>query len=124
MSIETRHEIEGPYIHFYCEGPFEMDAVLEVFSNVFNLASEKELGAILVDGMEMHGVPPKTYDRYKMGEYIAELCRNYGRPVRIAVAGKVPLVDPERFGETVARNRGANGRVFTDLEEAKAWLKI
>lgn len=27
------------------------------------------------------------------------------------------------FGETVAVNRGVNGRVFTEIEDAEAWLK-
>ena len=124
MPIETRHEFHNEYIHYYCSGPFELPAMMEVFSDVFRLASERKLGLILVDGMEIIGVPPKTMDRFRLGEYAAELCRNYGRPVRIAIAGEEPFVDPERFGETVARNRGANGKVFTDLEEAKEWLNL
>ena len=31
-------------------------------------------------------------------------------------------MDPERFGEMVARSRGLDGRVFTDIAEARAWL--
>jgi hypothetical protein len=32
------------------------------------------------------------------------------------------MVHAERFGELVARNRGADARVFTDEAEARAWL--
>jgi len=33
------------------------------------------------------------------------------------------MIDLERFGETVAVNRGAIGKVFTDVDEAVAWLE-
>jgi hypothetical protein len=40
------------------------------------------------------------------------------------VAGVVSEItlDPQRLGETMARNRGANVKVFTRLVEALAWL--
>ena len=31
-------------------------------------------------------------------------------------------IDPQRLGETMARNRGANVKVFTCLAEASTWL--
>jgi hypothetical protein len=31
-------------------------------------------------------------------------------------------IDPKKLGETMARNRGANVRVFTKVAEARAWL--
>ena len=43
--------------------------------------------------------------------------------IYIAVVGDEPMIDSRRFGETVAVNRGAFGKVFTDFSEAKAWLK-
>jgi hypothetical protein len=33
------------------------------------------------------------------------------------------MIDPHRFGETVAVNRGAQAGVFTDLAAAVAWLE-
>ena len=77
-----------------------------------------------MNGIELYGKPPTTLERFNLGEYVAEICLQFVRPVRIALAAEIPIVDPERFGETVARNRGTNGKVFTDLEEAKAWLKV
>jgi hypothetical protein len=32
------------------------------------------------------------------------------------------MIDPDRFGVTVAMNRGLNGNVFSTEEEAIAWL--
>ena len=35
---------------------------------------------------------------------------------------KVPVLDPQRLGETVARNRGMLVQAFDNPEEALAWL--
>jgi hypothetical protein len=32
------------------------------------------------------------------------------------------MIHPDRFGEIVARNRGADARVFTDEADALQWL--
>jgi hypothetical protein len=34
------------------------------------------------------------------------------------------MLDPEKFGETVAVNRGMLAKVFDNLEAALAWLEI
>lgn len=44
------------------------------------------------------------------------------RGYRVAGVLSEKTVDPKRIGETMARNRGANVRVFTKLPEAIAWL--
>ena len=41
---------------------------------------------------------------------------------KVAVAGRPDLLDRQRFGEMVARNRGINIRAFTTLHEATQWL--
>ena len=43
--------------------------------------------------------------------------------VRLAVLGNEPMIHPDRFGELVARNRGADARVFTVEAEALAWVR-
>ena len=41
---------------------------------------------------------------------------------RMVFFGMETQVDPNRFGETVIQNRGANVKSMTDLDEALAWL--
>ena len=43
--------------------------------------------------------------------------------IYVCFVGKPPLVDPDRFGETVALNRGATVGVFESLEEGEAWIQ-
>ena len=42
--------------------------------------------------------------------------------LKIAACGRTDQIDPQKFGELVARNRGVNGREFTDVEAAEEWL--
>ena len=42
--------------------------------------------------------------------------------IRMAMLGHEPMIHPERFGEIVAANRGADARVFTEEALALDWL--
>ena len=44
--------------------------------------------------------------------------------IRFAYVLKEPVLDPKKFGETVAVNRGMLIRVFDNPEEALQWLEI
>ena len=44
------------------------------------------------------------------------------RGFRVAGVLSETSVDPKRLGETMARNRGANVKAFTSVDEAMAWL--
>jgi hypothetical protein len=41
---------------------------------------------------------------------------------RMAALARPDQIDPQRFGETVARNRGMNIRIFSELQPALSWL--
>jgi hypothetical protein len=57
-------------------------------------------------------------DRYSLGMQMGR----HWRTIPYALVAHPSMVDPRRFGELVARNRGMNGRVFTDRTEAGRWL--
>ena len=61
-------------------------------------------------------------DRYDFGVHIAEQYLTSDPRVRLAVLGHEPMIHPDRFGELVARNRGADARAFTDEALALDWL--
>jgi hypothetical protein len=62
-------------------------------------------------------------DRYQMAVHVAEEQAKTQPRVRFALLGHEPMIHPERFGELVARNRGADARVFTDQDAALAWIR-
>jgi len=71
--------------------------------------------------IDLRGIPGAVTftDRFQLGE----LAGHYLVGTPIAVVVHEEQADPERIGKLVARNRGANVEVFTELAEAQAWLK-
>jgi len=63
--------------------------------------------------------PPNIVERYFVAEKWALAAA--GR-VRVAVVARAEMIDPYKFGVTVAANRGAVGNVFVTEAEALAWL--
>src|ERR1043165_6845154 len=61
-----------------------------------------------------------TFERLQLGERGAALGSSSG--ITVAMLAHESFLDPERFGETVAVNRGLRTRVFTDEVAALHWL--
>lgn len=123
MTIDVQFEFQPNYMKLICKGIFDGDALIEAYEHAFTLAASKGYGAFLADIRDVTGGPPSTMDRYDGGVQFAMLQREVGQGIAVAFVGNVPLVDPERFAEVVAANRGAFARVFTDHDEAVDWLE-
>lgn len=78
----------------------------------------RKVKAALVDLRKVTG-PITFMDRFQLGELGGEFLRR----IPIAVLALEEHLDAERIGWMVARNRGANVEVFTDLAEAETWLQ-
>ena len=63
--------------------------------------------------------PPGISMRHFQGHQWATTA---GGIVRVAFVAKPEMVDPQKFGVTVATNFGADADVFTCKAEALAWL--
>ena len=61
-----------------------------------------------------------TFERLQLGERGAALGATSG--ITVAMLAHESFLDPERFGETVAVNRGLRTRVFTNEVAALHWL--
>lgn len=74
--------------------------------------------SVLIDFRDLT-MPLTDFDRYDLGV----MAVGPGLAMPIATVGSAATIDPKRLGEMVARNRGGNVRVFTDYDEARAWLR-
>jgi hypothetical protein len=75
---------------------------------------------LLVDTTALIGFPsPDTLQRFLAAVAWAEEAT--GR-LRLAMVARAEMIDPEKFGVTVARNRGLVSNIFTTEAEARAWL--
>jgi hypothetical protein len=90
--------------------------------------SDTKVGKVLLDGRGVDG-DPKALERFYYGEFaacaVAEYAvRNGCASPEFAYVLHVPMLDPGKFGETVAVNRGMRVKVFDNLEGAREWLGI
>jgi hypothetical protein len=75
---------------------------------------------LLVDTTALTGFPsPNTFQRFLAAVEWAEEAR--GR-LRLAMVARAEMIDPQKFGVTVAANRGLVSNIFTTEVEARAWL--
>lgn len=123
MSLTIKSEENDGYLQITCRGVYEFNDILNVFEDAFRLAEESNNKYLLLDIREITGITPSTIDRFEIGRLVAEIQRSSITFIQIAVVGNEPMIDPQRFGEIVALNRGAVGKVFTDLDQAIVWIK-
>jgi len=114
--------VHAAYVELECTGTYALESSLRVFEQAFEIAAKESRRAVLVDIRLLGGSPPTFGERYDQGAHVAKLQSAQAPRIRLAVLGREPMVHPERVGEIVAVSRGALARVFTDLDEAIAWV--
>ena len=120
MSFQIETRVEPAYVVVTCSGPYSLDAFLHLIETTFEAAAEAQRSAAFVDLTGVTGTPPTTMDRFEIGVSVAE---HHHNPLRIAAVGAYPMIDPSRFAQVVANNRGARLKVCVDNDEALAWLE-
>ena len=122
MSISFEVRVNAGYVVLECAGTYTLESSLQVFEQAFEIAAREGRGAALVDARKLAGGPPTIGERYDQGVHVAKLQSAQAQRIRLALLGHEPMIHPERIGEIVAVSRGALARVFTDLDEALAWI--
>ena len=83
-------------------------------------ARSKQAWELLVDTRALTGFSsPNTFQRFLMA---VEWAEEASGTVRLAMVAREEMIDPQKFGVTVAANRGLVSNVFTTESEARAWL--
>lgn len=124
MSITVSVDEKNPvFVRLSCRGSYTRDDLLSVFDQAIDIAISKIRRAVLVEIWDVTGTPPDIFDRYRLGIGAARIQKEKAALVTIAVVGSEPMIDPRRLGETVFLNRGGIGKVFTNVDEAAAWLE-
>ena len=99
-------------------GPYSLESFVGVIADIGKAMRTAPAAALLVDTLEMFGAI-EDLDRYRFAMAAVEQAIT----APIAFLGKEPILDPRRFAEVVARNRGVNVRAFTSEPEARVWLR-
>jgi hypothetical protein len=107
-------------------GEFNLDEAQNSFLHLLENVKRENTDKVLVDGTALTG-EPETFQRFLYGAFAAMAVSDFNqqpnpRMLKFAYALKPPMLDPERFGENVAVNRGMNVKTFENVQEAKDWL--
>ncbi len=125
MNLQT--ESKGTYLYAVLSGTYTLSEAKSLAFRAFDICKEYNLTKILFDARTLHG-SPTIMERYEYVTSIVEAVQqkfasNLGA-MKFAFVGYTPLIDPHKFGETVATNRGLNVKVTSDLAEACTFLGI
>jgi hypothetical protein len=125
MNIELNFEVRSSYLYAKAVGVFNLKEAMDCYRRILETAAQKNLLRILFDVCALTG-DMTTMDRYVQSDFLAKEMTKQENPVslKFAIVGNEPFLDPQRFGETVARNRGILLKVTTDINQALEWLGV
>ena len=107
---------DGGLVRLTVGGPYSRAHLTRLLHRIVTETAAHGIPRALVDARSV-ALNLSTIARYEIGVQIADAI---GRGIRVAMLLVPAVVD--RFAETVARNRGATVRVFTDEAAALQWL--
>lgn len=122
MSLQVEIQPASSYLYVLCQGDYTFAETMALYQRAIEAGVEYGLPKILIDARKVTG-DPTMIERYQFAELLAELQKSLLPNLQIAVVGYEPLIDPGRFGEVVAINRGVWAKATTDIDAAITWLQ-
>jgi hypothetical protein len=120
MSPPDFFQLKDGYAIFRPLAEVTLEQAVDMTSAAIAFCRDHDIRRILVDITKLSGFgPPSTVQRFLMAERFAADAQSR---VIGALVAKPDFIDPQRFGVTVARNRGLINNVFTCEAEAVKWL--
>jgi len=121
--FDIKITVEEDFLLILASGKYSLTKANNLFKLAIDNGVSHSKHKILIDVTNITGAIP-FLERFEFSEFLATYRINnaLGKVNRIAVVGQEPIIHKEKFGETVAVNRGTNARVFTDMSKASIWL--
>lgn len=130
--MEYTIEVRKSYIYIKVTGQISTMRVSgwgeinSALKSVVNKLKKTNIHKLLIDCLDISG-KISTLDRYLLAVFFVKensrLNTDKMHPLRITFVLNKSFIDPGRFGETVARNRGLYGFVTDNMQEAVHWLE-
>lgn len=127
MSLTANISPEEGFLYVHVTGTFLLEDSKDIVTRIFDSLTINPCGKVLVDFREATGEPGMLERFLHAMHLVGELnfhCPAVSRSTRFAYLGKRPMVDPNRFGESVAISNGVAAKVTEDPEEALIWLGL
>lgn len=120
MTAPEHFQLSEGYAAYRPAGEVTLLQGVALVTAAIHYAREQKIPRLLLDVTRLTGFPsPDLIARYDMAKEWAEAGESALKVVMVAPAH---LIDPQRFGVVVARNRGLNVNTFPSEAEALQWL--
>jgi hypothetical protein len=127
MALELKIETRPDYLLMTYKGLYVQTLAHEFTDQVLEACVRHRPAKVLIDFREVTGVLT-TMERFAgvsiaVTKYLTARLSGTIRACRFVMIAQPPLMDPQRFEETVALNRGLNFRIFSKIEDGIAWFE-
>jgi hypothetical protein len=112
------HQAGDPFARCIYSGSIAFPDFVELCKAIRKFSEENNVSRVLLDGTRATG-DLSLLERYMLGDKATDLI---GFRLRLSICGPKGLVREDKFGVMVARRRGAQVNIFTDLSLAERWL--
>ena len=120
MELQVDLAVDGDMLLAVVKGVATFEESWQVLKQICDMALEKHLNRILIDGNAVHATPT-SFERYDIGVKLVDYCGEHKLWPKLAIVGHPPVIDG--FGGVVARNRGVHAQIFPNRQEAMEWLQ-
>jgi hypothetical protein len=125
--LKYSFKVKNNFLSVTVSGHFSLSEAKIMYADALECLLKKNVSKLFFDAFRVKGVVT-TMDRYYFGEFAAfESLKYIGKGLKkisVSICGEEPIIDPRRFGEIVARNRGLNLKVTTDKNESLQFLGV
>ena len=115
------------YLYVTLTGELKLDSAQASFRDMLAIAARHRQPKILIDCSRLHGEWTPA-DRHAFGAFLAtevqRTAAQFPSLPRVAIYAVAPLMDPNRYTQTVANNRGAAVRASDSMHELVSWLGV
>ena len=127
MNMALEMSVGTGLLYVKASGRFSLAEAKRTFLEMLESVARNHVRKVLLDGLALKG-NPKLMERFFYSEFAAQalatsLVPGVPRSTQFAYVLIIPMLDPERFGENVAVNRGMFVRVFDNVADALQWLE-
>jgi len=128
MRIQIEIRPERDFLKVVATGKFSLKEAERTFLEILEALILHQARKTIIDGRALIG-KPATIERFCYGKFAANSVKMYHARglhpfTKFAYVLIHPVLDPQRFGETVAVNRGMRIKAFDNPEDAFAWLDL
>jgi len=117
-------EPKRSFVLVTCSGDYDLDGFEDMLTQALSIATSMGLLKILFDARGAKG-NLTIMDFFDLGTMVSRVVTERLPPrVKMAFVGSESFLDPTRFGEMVAKNRGVNGIVTSEIAEALKYLEV